>query len=70
MFKTCFNSKHNALNATMVNFGGWDMPVQYPEGIIREHLACRKDWDHLEHQARQFDDIRMEDLMETLYSLI
>jgi aminomethyltransferase len=26
----------------MVDFGGWDMPVQYPTGIIAEHLATRK----------------------------
>ena len=25
----------------MVDFGGWDMPVQYPTGIINEHLATR-----------------------------
>ena len=25
----------------MVDFGGWDMPVQYPTGIIAEHLATR-----------------------------
>jgi aminomethyltransferase len=25
----------------MVPFGGWDMPVQYPSGILQEHLATR-----------------------------
>ena len=25
----------------MVDFGGWDMPVQYPGGIIAEHEAVR-----------------------------
>lgn len=25
----------------MVDFGGWDMPVQYPAGVIEEHLRCR-----------------------------
>ena len=25
----------------MVNFGGWDMPVQYPAGTIEEHLRTR-----------------------------
>jgi aminomethyltransferase len=25
----------------MVDFGGWDMPVQYPAGVIAEHLATR-----------------------------
>jgi aminomethyltransferase len=26
----------------MVDFGGWDMPVQYETGILQEHLATRK----------------------------
>ncbi len=25
----------------MVPFGGWDMPLSYPDGTIAEHLACR-----------------------------
>ena len=25
----------------MIEFGGWDMPVQYPAGIVQEHLATR-----------------------------
>ncbi len=25
----------------MVDFGGWDMPVQYPAGTIEEHLRTR-----------------------------
>lgn len=40
--KTVFNDCHRALDARMVEFGGWDMPVQYPTGIVKEHLACRK----------------------------
>ena len=40
--KTFFNEKHSALGAIMVDFGGWDMPVQYKNGVIYEHLACRK----------------------------
>jgi Aminomethyltransferase folate-binding domain len=30
------------LKAKMVPFAGYDMPVTYPEGIIKEHLACRE----------------------------
>lgn len=26
----------------MVPFAGYEMPVQYPEGIIKEHLHCRE----------------------------
>ncbi len=32
---------HVAAGATMVDFGGWDMPVQYPTGIVAEHLYTR-----------------------------
>ncbi|MFZ4718520.1 MAG: glycine cleavage system aminomethyltransferase GcvT [Ilumatobacteraceae bacterium] len=34
---------HRELGAKMVEFGGWDMPVNYPSGTIEEHLACRRD---------------------------
>ncbi len=27
----------------MVEFGGWEMPLAYPDGTIAEHLACRRD---------------------------
>jgi aminomethyltransferase len=37
---TPLNSVHRALGARMVDFGGWDMPVQY-SGIIEEHNAVR-----------------------------
>jgi aminomethyltransferase len=33
--------QHLALGAKMVPFAGWEMPVQYPAGIIAEHLAVR-----------------------------
>ncbi|GAK53396.1 aminomethyltransferase [Candidatus Moduliflexus flocculans] len=33
---------HLAHGAQMVDFGGWNMPIQYPTGIITEHLATRK----------------------------
>ncbi|HTP36523.1 MAG TPA: glycine cleavage system aminomethyltransferase GcvT [Candidatus Acidoferrales bacterium] len=37
---TPLNSVHRRLGAKMVDFGGWDMPVQYT-GIIDEHCAVR-----------------------------
>ncbi len=37
---TPLNSVHRSLSAKMVDFGGWDMPVQYT-GIIDEHNAVR-----------------------------
>ena len=39
--KTVLCDAHIAAGATMVDFGGWYMPIQYPTGIITEHLACR-----------------------------
>jgi aminomethyltransferase len=38
--KTALNSTHRRLGAKMVDFGGWDMPVEY-SGIIAEHMATR-----------------------------
>jgi aminomethyltransferase len=32
---------HRDLDAKMVPFGGWEMPLAYPSGTIAEHLACR-----------------------------
>jgi aminomethyltransferase len=29
------------MGAKMVNFGGWDMPVEYPSGVMKEHMAVR-----------------------------
>ncbi len=39
--KTPLNAVHRALGGKMVDFGGWDMPVQYPAGVIEEHMATR-----------------------------
>jgi aminomethyltransferase len=38
--KTPLHSRHRSLGARMVEFGGWDMPVEY-SGIVDEHLAVR-----------------------------
>jgi aminomethyltransferase len=38
--RTALNATHRASGAKMVDFCGWDMPVEY-SGIIREHLAVR-----------------------------
>jgi aminomethyltransferase len=38
--KTALNAVHRRLGAKMVNFGGWDMPVEY-SGILAEHMAVR-----------------------------
>ncbi len=41
MKKTPFNEVHRKLGAKMVDFGGWDMPVQY-SGIVAEHKCVRE----------------------------
>jgi aminomethyltransferase len=33
---------HRSLGARLIDFGGWDMPVQYPAGTIKEHKAVRE----------------------------
>ena len=38
--KTALNAVHRRLGAKMVDFGGWDMPVEY-SGLIAEHMAVR-----------------------------
>ena len=38
---TVLHASHLALGARMVGFGGYDMPVQYPEGILKEHAWTR-----------------------------
>ncbi|TAL88090.1 MAG: glycine cleavage system aminomethyltransferase GcvT, partial [Rhodanobacter sp.] len=40
--KTVLNATHRALGARMVDFGGWDMPVNYGSQI-EEHHAVRRD---------------------------
>ena len=41
--KTPLNALHRRLGAKMVNFGGWDMPVEYASsgGLVAEHKAVR-----------------------------
>ena len=38
--KTALNAVHRKMGAKMVDFGGWDMPVEY-SGLIAEHIAVR-----------------------------
>ncbi len=33
---------HRRLGAKLVGFGGWEMPLSYPDGTIAEHRACRR----------------------------
>jgi len=40
--KTPLWDAHRQLGAKLIDFGGWDMPVSYPPGTIKEHKAVRE----------------------------
>ncbi len=41
MAQTCLHDIHQRLGARIVDFHGWDLPIQY-EGILAEHRHCRE----------------------------
>jgi aminomethyltransferase len=40
--RTPLFERHVALGAKMVDFFGWEMPLQYPTGVVAEHLVTRR----------------------------
>ena len=40
--KTALYDLHRSLGAKSIPFAGYEMPVNYPLGIMKEHLHCRK----------------------------
>ncbi len=42
LHKTALHALHLELGAKMVPFAGYDMPVQYPAGVLQEHLHTRR----------------------------
>jgi aminomethyltransferase len=40
--RTPLYDRHLAMGAKMVEFGGWEMPLFFPTGIVGEHLSTRK----------------------------
>jgi aminomethyltransferase len=42
LLRTPLHAEHAALGARMVPFAGYDMPVQYPSGILAEHVWTRE----------------------------
>ena len=38
---TRLNAVHRKMGGRMVEFGGWNMPVQYPAGTVEEHVRTR-----------------------------
>jgi len=53
--RTALHSLHEELGGKMVDFAGWEMPLQYGEGIMAEHKQCRE-------QAALFDVSHMGQL--------
>ncbi|MGY4523973.1 glycine cleavage system aminomethyltransferase GcvT [Pseudomonas sp. TE21394] len=70
LLKTPLHALHLELGARMVPFAGYDMPVQYPLGVLKEHL-------HTREQAGLFDvshmgqiTLRGSDAAKALESLV
>src|SRR6266478_6744544 len=67
---TPLNAIHRAMGARMVDFGGWDMPVQY-SGVVEEHNTVRKavglfDVSHMgEIEIRGPEAVRLVDYVTT-----
>ncbi len=67
---TPLNAVHRRMNAKMVDFGGWDMPVQY-SGILDEHNAVRNavgifDVSHMgEIEVRGPEALKLVDYIST-----
>ena len=40
--KTALYDTHKNLGAKFVSFAGYEMPIQYKDGIVKEHLATRQ----------------------------
>jgi aminomethyltransferase len=56
LLRTPLTGVHQRLNARMVDFAGWEMPVRYPTGILAEHQAVRTDCGlfDLSHMGRVY----------------
>ena len=42
LLRSPLHDRHEALGAKLAAFGGWAMPLEYPSGVVREHLAVRE----------------------------
>lgn len=56
LLQTPLSAWHKANGAKMAPFAGWDMPIQYPGGIIAEHM-------HTRSKASVFDICHMGEFM-------
>src|ERR1700744_574562 len=73
--RTPLHALHAALGGKMVPFAGYDMPVQYPAGVLREHLHTRSsaglfDVSHMGQIALRPKSGRVEDAALALERLV
>ena len=73
--QTALHAKHKALGAKMVPFAGYDMPVQYPMGVLKEHLHTREkaglfDVSHMGQVFIMADDKSFETAAKALEKLV
>jgi aminomethyltransferase len=73
--RTPLHALHLRLGARMVAFAGYDMPVQYPSGIIKEHLHTRAaaglfDVSHMGQIALRPRSGRVEEAAHALETLV
>ncbi len=73
--KTTLHGLHTALGAKMVPFAGYDMPVQYPLGVMKEHLHTREhaglfDVSHMGQVFIEADDGTWETAAKALEALV
>lgn len=66
---------HASLGGKMVPFAGYDMPVQYPAGVLKEHLQTRKlaglfDVSHMGQLALRPKSGKVEDAARALERLV
>jgi aminomethyltransferase len=75
LLRTPLHHAHVAAGARMVGFGGYDMPVQYPPGILAEHLWTREsaglfDVSHMGQAYLVAGDGRHETVARALEALV
>ncbi len=73
--KTPLHDLHLSLGARMVPFAGYDMPVQYPTGVMKEHLQTRAaaglfDVSHMGQVVIKAKSGKYEDVALALESLV
>ncbi|MGM4909784.1 glycine cleavage system aminomethyltransferase GcvT [Rhizobium sp. 768_B6_N1_8] len=73
--KTPLHALHLSLGARMVPFAGYDMPVQYPAGVMKEHLQTRTaaglfDVSHMGQLIIKAKSGKYEDVALALESLV